>query len=262
MKTFAIYNLKGGVGKTTSCVNLAYLAAKEGHHTLVWDIDPQGASTYILRQQRTSKIDKLLKLLSDKEEVVENVLETDYENLFVIPSNDNAGRLELLLTDLKKSKKRLKKSVGTLKGSFDYIFIDCPPNLNLLAENIFHTADFILVPIIPSTLSENAYDQVYAFLEKNGYDTRKLIPFFTLVDKRKKIHQQTIERFEATKRKILRSIIPYSSALERMSEEKAPIQQFSPNSVASSAYKNLWQELKWFKKFKMISIEHKKALPN
>lgn len=252
MKTYAIYNLKGGVGKTTSCVNLAYLAAKEGYSTLVWDLDPQGASTYLLGQKRLAKPQKTKQVLQNDAKAIELIQKTIYKNLYIIPCDAQTGKLELLLADLKKSKKRLKKSISPLKQNFDYIFIDCPPNLNLLADNVFHTADFILAPITPSVLAENAYERVFDYIKQEGYDARKLIPFFTLVNHEKKLHQEIIHQFKKSKRKILNTIIPYSTTFEQMGHEKAPVHHFSPRSIAAAAYRNLWQELKWFKKFKAI----------
>ena len=137
-----------------------------------------------------------------------------------------------------------------LKKEFDYIFVDCPPSLSLTSENAFRAADFILLPTIPTTLSERTYEQIVHFFETNGYDTRKVVPFFTLVDQRRNLHKNTMERFRADKRKLLRSVIPYSSAVEKMGEQLAPVHTFSARSAASGAYRDLWQELKWFKKLK------------
>lgn len=252
MKTYAIYNLKGGVGKTTSCINLAYLAAKEGYSTLIWDIDPQGAATYLLGHERTNKYDKLKQVFNKDTHALDLVHKTQYKNLYLLPCDSQLGRLELLLADLKKSKQRMKKSLSPLRQNFDYVFIDCPPNLNLVAENIFHSSDFILTPLTPSRLAENAYVQVFEFMKAYGYDNRKLIPFFTLVDVKKKLHQEIIQHFKNNKRKILNTFIPYSVTLEQMTKKQAPVHHYSPSSIAAAAYRNLWQELKWFKKFKPV----------
>jgi len=247
LKTYALYHLKGGVGKTTSAVNLAYLAAKEGHKTLLWDTDPQGASTYLLEQKAKIK-GGLSSALSNGKDWKTVVKKTDHKNLYLLPSDLRNRHLDVSLFEMEASKKRFKQFLAHLKQNFEYIFIDCPPNLGLSAENVFHAANFVLVPTIPSKLSEHSLDQVASFFSEKNYDHRKLIPFFTLVDKRRKVHLETMERFQKKKRKIMRSFIPYSAIIEKMSIEKAPVNHFSARSKAASSYRNLWQELKWFRK--------------
>jgi len=249
LKTYALYHLKGGVGKTTSAVNLAYLAAKEGHKTLLWDTDPQGASTYLLEQKAKVK-GGLSNVLSNGEEWKKVIKKTDYKNLFLLPSDLRNRHLDVSLHEMDASKKSFKKFLAHLKNNFDYIFIDCPPNLGLSAENVFSAANFVLVPTIPSRLSEHSLDQVTLFFNEKNYDKRKLVPFFTLVDKRRKVHMETISHFRKKKRKMMRAFIPYSATIEKMSIEKAPVHHFSSRSKAASSYRNLWQELKWFRKLK------------
>lgn len=249
MKSFALYNLKGGVGKTTSCVNLAYLAASEGHKTLLWDLDPQSAASFYLR--KNSSNGKLIQKLKQKKESIENIIQpTTYNNLFIIPGSLENRYTDAVLQDLKKSKTRLKKLLATIRRDFDYVFIDCPPALSLTAENVFRAADYVLLPMVPSTLSERTYNQVMDFFNHNDYDIRKIVPFFTLVDRRRNLHKDTIARFREDKRKLMRSQIPNSSMVEKMGTKMAPVHQFSPRSTAASAYRDLWQELKWFRKLK------------
>lgn len=251
MKTFALYNIKGGVGKTTSCVNLAYLAAKEGHKTLLWDIDPQSAASYFVEKPQSTS--ESIKALFEKKEDISTLIQaTKYPNLDFISGDLENRHIDLILDDLKKSKSRLKKLLSTIKKEYDYVFIDCPPALTLLSENLFKAANYVLLPMIPTTLSERTYYQVMAFFEKNGYDQRKIVPFFTLVDSRKNVHNQTIDSFREAKLKLMRSTIPYSALIEKMGIEKAPVHQFSPRSKASISYRSLWQELKWYKKLKPI----------
>ena len=247
MKTYALYNLKGGVGKTTSSINLAYLAAKEGYKTLLWDLDPQGASTFILKQK--AKMGLSHYLVSDNK-LKRAIVKTDYKNLYVLPSNTSNRHLDTDLSELDRSKKQFKILLSEIKSDFDYVFPDCPPSLGLVAENVFRAADFILVPMIPALLSEHSLDNVINFFKERNYDHRKLIPFFNSVDVHRKIHSDTIERFKKKKRRIMNAFIPYSSNVEKMALELAPVQCFSNKSKAASSYKNLWQELKWFRKLK------------
>lgn len=249
MISFALYSIKGGVGKTTSCVNLAHLAAKDGFSTLLWDLDPQSAATFYLGEK--SSVNGSVKELLNKEETLpEFVRPSKYKNLSYIPGHLKNRHSDVLLSDLKGSKKQFKKIIGSVKSNFDYLFLDCPPTLNLLAENLFKAADFILVPIVPSALSERTYDQLMAFFVKENLDLRKIVPFFSLVDLRRSIHLKTMEAFRANKPKILNNKIPNLSLFEKMGEEQAPVSAFSYNSRASYAYRSLWQELKSMQKLK------------
>lgn len=243
MKTFALYNLKGGVGKTSSCVNLAYTAAKEGHKTLIWDMDPQSSSTFYLAKK--SKLKGGLESLLKKESSIEDVIKkTDYENLFVIPSELKSRDVDLMLEDLKKPDNRLKKVLSDIKKEFDFVFIDCPPMLTLLTENIFNTADVVIFPMIPSTLSERTYHQVLDFFTDNKYKPKKIVPFFNMVDLRRKLHKETIEKFSKGKYNCLNTVIPNSSFVEKMGLHQSPIAEYSPTSKPAKAFLELWKEIK------------------
>ena len=243
MKTFALYNLKGGVGKTSSCVNLAYSAAKEGHKTLIWDMDPQSSSTFYLAKK--SKLKGGLEAIFKKESAMEDVIKkTDYDNLFVIPSELKSRDIDLMLEDLKKPDNRLKKVLAAIKKEFDFVFIDCPPMLTLLTENIFNTADTVIFPMIPSTLSERTYLQVIDFFEENKYKPKKIVPFFNMVDLRRSLHKETINKFQNGKYNSLNTVIPNSSLIEKMGLHQSPIGEFSPQSKPAKAYDELWKEIK------------------
>lgn len=249
MKTYALYHLKGGVGKTSSSINLSYLAACEGHKTLVWDLDPQGASSYLLKRKAKLK-SGLVHYLANDEDWQHLIRETDHKNLYLLPSDFRNHYLDRDITNLSATKKQFKQLLRKVKLEFDYIFIDCPPSMDLVAENVFWAADFVLVPMVPARLSEHALHQVQDFFMKRDYDKRKLIPFFNLVDVRRKMHRDTLATFKRKKKRIMRSFIPYSASVEKMSSKRAPIHHFSSKSRAAGCYRNLWQELKWFKKVK------------
>ena len=197
MISFALYSIKGGVGKTTSCVNLAYLAARDGFETLLWDLDPQSAATFYLGEA-SSVNGSVKELLQKTETLPEFIRQSKYNNLSFVPGHLKNRHTDVLLSDLKGSKKQFKKLISSVKSNFDYLFLDCPPTLNLLAENLFKAADYILLPMVPSPLSERTYEQLIAFFEREKLDIRKIVPFFSLVDLRRKIHTKTIEEFKAT----------------------------------------------------------------
>ena len=169
MVTIALYNLKGGVGKTASCVNFAYLAAQDGYKTLLWDIDPQGSASFYYQSKPKHKggIKKLIEKDADLEDAI---MATDYENLDIIPADLSAKSFDVILEEMKSSKKRLKNILQPLNKLYDFVFIDCPPGFSVLSENIFNAADIVLMPVIPTTLSVRTYNMVKDyFKEKNRW---------------------------------------------------------------------------------------------
>ena len=132
MFVFALYNLKGGVGKTASCVNLAHLSAADGYRTLLWDLDPQGAASYYCNAQVKTKAG-LRKLLEKEVSLDELVQLTAYEYLDVIPADKSARKLDILLDEQKASKKKIKQMLKQAHQGYDFVFIDCPPGFSVLA---------------------------------------------------------------------------------------------------------------------------------
>ncbi len=140
MQIIALYNIKGGVGKTAAAVNLAYLASLNGARTLLCDLDPQGSASFYLRIRPSKKFGRK-KLIKGGKHIQQNIKGTDYENLDFLPSALSYRNLDIALDNLKRSQKRLKETLQPLKKEYDFLFLDCPPNITLVSENIFHAAD-------------------------------------------------------------------------------------------------------------------------
>lgn len=237
----ALHNIKGGVGKTSCTVNLAYLSAKKGLRTLLCDLDPQGASTFYLQAEDAlslgaSKLAKGKKLDS-------RIVQTAYENLSLLPADLSYRELDVVLSDMKKSRKRLKQAFAPLEERFDVIFLDCPPNVTLLSENIFRAADVLLVPLIPAPLSMMTYRKLVAFFEQERLDPRKIVPFFSMVEPRKRMHRDTMQQFFDESLSVFNSYIPFSSVVEQMGQRCMPVHEYSKRSKAARSFEELWTEL-------------------
>jgi cellulose biosynthesis protein BcsQ len=242
MNTLAIYNLKGGVGKTASAVNLAYLSAKEGYRTLVWDLDPQGSASFYFGSTVTVK-NESKKLLSGELELSAAIQETGYEGLSIIPADLSARHADLLLNDMKQSKRKIASLLSSIKKDFDVVILDCPPGISLLHESIFVAADWILMPNIPTTLSIRSYETVIDYCKENAVDTKKIKCFFSMVDHRKNLHHEVMQDFYKDKI-FLKSYIPYLSDVEKMGIQEAPLETYARSSYAAQCYRDLWKEIR------------------
>ena len=244
MKVIAVTNIKGGVGKTTTAVNLAYLCAACGRDTLLWDLDPQGAATYVLGVE-TSEQDgaSVKKLLTGKSEIPELILSTEYLNLDLLPADFSYRKFDVHLSAHKNPTERLMKMSRSLRSSYAALFLDCPPGISLLSENVLRAADAVIVPMLPSPLSLRMLVQLRTFIDDQGWGDVLLLPFFSMVDARRSLHRELIESTRKQFPAILKTVIPYWSEIERMTLRRAPLPAFAPSSAGSLAYAALWAEI-------------------
>jgi cellulose biosynthesis protein BcsQ len=242
MVTLALYNLKGGVGKTAASINLAYLSAQEGYKTLIWDLDPQGSSSFFLGVEAALK-NESKKLLNNELALLDVVQQSPYQNLSVIPADLSARQADILLSDMKQSKKKVTSLLSSVKKEFDIVIIDCPPGISLLHDNIFNAVDWVLMPNIPTTLSIRSYTKVVNYFEEHGFDNEKIKCFFSMVDHRKNLHHEVMNQFYKDKI-FFKNYIPYLSDIEKMGVNEAPLETFAANSFAAQCYQDLWKEIK------------------
>jgi chromosome partitioning protein len=238
-RVLATYNIKGGVGKTSAAVSLACLAAGEGARTLLWDLDPQGASTYLFRVKPKVKGGGR-KLVRGKTDAAARIKGTDYERLDLLPADFSYRHMDLALDASKRPTRRLARVLVPLKPDYDYIFLDCPPSISLVSESVFEAADALLVPVIPATLSSRTFDQ----LERVIGDDLQVLAFFSMVDGRKRLHREVIERMAGEHREVLRTAIPASADVERMGSRRTVLDEFAPRGRAALAYRDLWREVR------------------
>ena len=253
MQVLALFNIKGGVGKTASTVNLAHLAAADGFRTLVWDLDPQGAASFYFRIKPRIKggATKLLAKAKKKQSPLDKQIRgSDFEGLDLVPADFSFRNLDLELDATKKPTRRLARLLDPLDDEYDLVFLDCAPSISLTSESVFEAADTLLVPTIPTPLSIRTLEQLDGHLQDSGPKKLRTLPFMCMVDRRKKLHRAAeelaadcAERLERTE-PFLQTRIPYSSHVEQMGLERAPVMAFAHRGAAAVAYRALWDELK------------------
>ncbi len=243
MRVLATYSIKGGVGKTATAVNLAYLAARAGLSTLVWDLDPQGSATWLFRIR--AKVKGGGRALVRGTRLADGAIKgTDFESLDVLPADFSYRHLDLDLDEAGKPRRRLARVLAPVADDYDLVVLDCPPGISLVSESIFAAADALLVPLVPTTLSLRTLDQLRAFVTGND-DVGRLavLPFFSMVDRRKRLHRDVIESLVGPRHGMLAAAVPTSSDVERMGVHRAPVPVFAPRSRATAAFEALWSEV-------------------
>ena len=239
MKVLATYNIKGGVGKTSTSVNLAWLAAAGGARTLVWDLDPQGAATFYFRVKAKVKGGGEA-IIRGQRPIDRAIKGTDFDNLDLLPADFSYRNMDLDLDDTKRRTRRIDLVLRPLAKEYDYVFLDCPPSISLVSESVFEAADALLIPLLPATLSARPLD----YIEEVAGSAARPLPFFSMVDSRKRMHRDVMERYRAERPEMLHTVVPLAADVERMGLARAPLDEFAPRGVAAAAFRELWTEVR------------------
>ncbi len=183
------------------------------------------------------------KLVAGKRELPELVVPTAYERLDMLPADFSYRNFDVHLSERKRPVERLLKMSRALGEVYAALFLDCPPGISLLSENVLRAADVAVVPLLPTPLSVRMLAQLREFIEAEGWADLRLLPFFSMVDRRKSLHHEVIESTRAQFPALLTTEVPYSSDIERMSLRRAPLPAYSPRSPVGQIYADLWAEI-------------------
>ncbi|MBR3835723.1 MAG: ParA family protein [Clostridia bacterium] len=246
-KTIAVVNQKGGVGKTTSTVNLAASIAAKGFRVLLADIDPQGNATSGLgvnkRELKISSYDVLINSV----QIEKTMIKTEFDNLWVLPSSMNLAGAELELVDMNRREAKLKNALALVKDSFDFIFLDCPPSLGLLTLNALCAADTVLVPIQCEYYALEGLSQLMATIRQVKRLYNPLIDMegvlLTMFDGRLNLTHQVVDELKRFfPRKVYTTVIPRNVKLSEAPSYGLPIAYYDKNSKGALAYDALANE--------------------
>ncbi|KAB1435678.1 ParA family protein [Candidatus Galacturonibacter soehngenii] len=247
-RIIAVANQKGGVGKTTTTINLSAYLAELGKKVLTIDIDPQGNTTSGLGLDKNSIENTIYELMLGQCEIKECMQDSIMENLYVIPSNVDLAAAEIELIGINEKEYIMKKAVDSIKDDFDFILIDCPPSLNMLTVNAMTTADTVLVPIQCEYYALEGLSQLIRTINlvKTRLNPKLEIEgvVFTMYDARTNLSLQVVENVKANlKQAIYKTIIPRNIRLAEAPSHGLPINLYDAKSAGAESYKLLAEEV-------------------
>jgi cellulose biosynthesis protein BcsQ len=241
VKVVATYSIKGGVGKTSAAVNLAHEAAQAGVRVLVWDLDPQGAATFLLRVRPRMRGGSK-RLVGKRGDLAEHIRGSTLSSVNVVPADFRLRHLDLHLEGTKRPTSRLATLLAPVADRYDLALLDCPPSISLASESVFGATDALLVPVVPATLATRTLAQLADFLAEQT-SAPDVIPLLSMVDRRRALHRDLVQTLAKEWPALLSTTIPTAAVIERMGSERAPVGAFAPRSAAAAAYRAVWSEL-------------------
>jgi chromosome partitioning protein len=241
VKVVALHNLKGGVGKTTAAVHLAHVLARSGRTTLLWDLDPQGAASWCFRVRPDESMQPK-RLLSDRESLWDAIRGSDWPQLDVLPADLSLRKLERALQREEAPEQALAATLEELGKRYERLVLDCPPGLSLLAECVFHSADVLVVPTIPTALSLRTLAALHGHVRPHRKRGLLVLPFFSMLDSRKSQHRTVHDYVRAHGLGFLETVIPYSAHVENAAARREPL-TVAGTSAPAAAFEALAREV-------------------
>ena len=253
-KIIAFVNQKGGVGKTTSSINLAASLGLLSKKTLLVDLDPQGNATTGVGIVKSEVKDSVYELLTEKTDIEDVIIKTRFKNLYTIPASINLAGVDMELMEIARSNKdfiaqlQLKKALGKVTDLFDYIILDCPPSLGLITTNALASANSVIIPVQCEFF---ALEGIMQLLNSIMIAQKKLNPelviegvLLTMLDNRTNLGLEVVEEIKSYfKEKVYDTIIPRLVRLSEAPSHGKPIHAYDPKSRGTEAYLNLAKEV-------------------
>jgi chromosome partitioning protein len=233
LAAIAIFNSKGGVGKTTLAVNLAWESANAGNRTLLWDLDGQGDSTAILIQGTNQPQLDAAGLMHGTADINAFILPSKIDRLDVLVPEAEMRRTDNLFVHLAQQQ-RLNRLFVTLKERYDRIIIDCPPGFSDTARRLLVSVDLIVVPVVPAPLAFRGLERVRSFVTQKRGRHAPILPVFSMVDRRRTLHKAGLADHPDW------PVIPMSSAVEQMTCRQMPVGAIAPDGLAAQVFRKLW----------------------
>lgn len=253
VKVVAVYSTKGGVGKTTTAVNLAAEASKD-FRVLLWDLDPQGGSTFLLQVKPKLK-GGVGALVSGRSDVEDAIRSTGIKSLDVLPADASYRDLDLVFDQAKKSEQRIAKILEQIADDYDVVILDCPPGASLVAGNAVFSADLVVVPLVPSPLSLRSLEQVTEFVA-DSVSAAPVMAFLSMVDRRKTAHRDAVRDLPRSHPSVTNIVVPSTVVIEKMGIVRAPVASYAPNTAAALAFSDLWVRVQSTIKAKQHKKKH------
>lgn len=247
-RIISVSNQKGGVGKTTTTINIAAFLAEKGKRVLILDIDPQANSGYGLGVNVEETQATVYEVMIGEIRIQDAVYKTNIENLFIVPSNIHLSGAQVDLLDTENKEFILRNALKPLKSEFDFIFIDCPPSLGILTLNSLVAADTVLIPLQCEYYALEGLSQLLKIIsmvqENLNRNLRIEGVVLTMYDSRTNLSQQVVSDIrEFFKEKVFDTIIPRNVKLSEAPSFGKPIGQYDRHCVGSEAYEKLAEEV-------------------
>lgn len=247
-RIIAIANQKGGVGKTTTAINLSASLAEKGRKVLAIDMDPQGNMSSGLGLDKNSIEGTIYDMIIGEADVEEVIHKNNIENLDILPSNVDLSAVEIEMIDVENKEFVVKNSIQKIRDNYDYVIIDCPPSLSLLTINAMTTADSVLVPIQCEYYALEGLSQLIHTVELVKDRLNPILEIegvvFTMYDARTNLSLQVVENVKDNlEQNIYKTIIPRNIRLAEAPSFGTPINQYDPRSAGAESYMRLAEEV-------------------